>query len=140
MATGSREKSSCEVMNCKGCRRSRPDGGRLLSRRVSLWPLTCRESPSPERVEEELVLPIVASGGHGRPSTQLIESRQRPRAGAELVGLDAQPLQHAHVQVAQRRRLLRVEGQVLAVLEAAAGQQDRHVLDAVRCWRRPGCC
>ena len=36
------------------------------------------------------------------------------------------------IQIAQRRRILWIESQVLAVLETAAGQQNRHVLDAVR--------
>ena len=50
------------------------------------------------------------------------QSRQRPRARAELVSLDAEALEHVHVEIAQGRRVLRIEVAVLAVLEAAAGE------------------
>src|SRR6185369_13145146 len=40
-------------------------------------------------------------------------------------------LEHAHVEVAQRRRILRVKSQVLPVLEAPAGQEDRQVPDGM---------
>src|SRR4051794_40879341 len=36
-------------------------------------------------------------------SPDRLQARERRGAGAELVRLDAQPLQHAHVEVAQRR-------------------------------------
>src|SRR5262245_49229094 len=64
------------------------------------------------------------------PSPGLFQAGQRARASAELVRLDAQPLQHADEEVAQGRVLL-VESEVLAVLEAAAGEQDGEVLDGV---------
>ena len=53
------------------------------------------------------------------------QSRQRPRARSELVGFDAKALEHAHEKIAQRRRVLRIEGEMLAVLEAAAGEEHR---------------
>src|SRR4051812_14671824 len=65
------------------------------------------------------------------PSAGRFQARQGPRRRAELVHTDAQPLQHAHVQVAQGWRVLGVELQVTAVLEPAAGHQDRQVLDRV---------
>ena len=49
-------------------------------------------------------------------------------------------LDHAHEQVAERRVVVFVEAQVLAVLEAAESPQDRHVLDAgqrFRCGTSP---
>ena len=48
-----------------------------------------------------------------------------------MVGLDAQTLEHAHVEIAQGRRVLRIEMQVLAVLEAAAGEEDRQIFRRV---------
>ena len=42
-------------------------------------------------------------------------------AGPEMVGLDPQTLEHAHVEIAQGRRVLRIEMQVLAVLEPKSG-------------------
>jgi hypothetical protein len=59
------------------------------------------------------------------------EARKRPTAAAKLVRRDSEPLQHAHIEVAQRRRVLRVEVQVLSVPEAAAGQEYGQVLDGV---------
>jgi len=40
-----------------------------------------------------------------------------------MVGLDAQTLEHAHVEIAQGRRVLRIEMQVLAVLEPKSGDE-----------------
>ena len=57
------------------------------------------------------------------------QPRQRAGARGELVHLEAQSLEHRDVEVAQRRAGFGVEGQVLAVLEAAAGQKHRQVLD-----------
>src|SRR6187431_3117598 len=48
---------------------------------------------------------------------------ERSVAGPELVGLDAQTLEHAHVEIAQGRRVLRIEMQVLAVLEPKSGDE-----------------
>ena len=93
-------------------------------------PAECRRGPDLGRP---------AGANRTAPSPRHFQPGQRAGAAAELVRLDAQALQHRHVEVAQRRRLCRVEGQVLAVLEAAAGEQDRQVLHRVR-WRRPGCC
>jgi len=61
------------------------------------------------------------------PPTQF-QSSQCPRAGSEPVGFDAQALEHAHIEIAQWRRILRIEGKMLAVLEAAASEKDRQVL------------
>ena len=55
----------------------------------------------------------------------------RAGAGAERVGLHAELLQHADEQLGQRRVVLDVAGDVLAVLVAAAGEQDRQVGRAV---------
>ena len=49
-----------------------------------------------------------------------LQSGERPRAGGERIHRDLQPLEHAHEQVAERGRVLRIERQVAAVLEAAA--------------------
>ena len=48
-----------------------------------------------------------------------------------MVGLDPQTLEHAHVEIAQGRRVLRIEMQVLAVLEAAAGEEDGQIFCGV---------
>src|SRR5207248_2545671 len=53
------------------------------------------------------------------------------RAGTEPVHFNAQALEHAEVEIAERRRILDVELQVLAVPETAAGQKDRQVLHRV---------
>src|SRR5689334_11658560 len=59
------------------------------------------------------------------------QARERPVAGPEMVGLDPQALEHAHVEIAQGRRVLRIEMQVLAVLEAAAGEEDGQIFRGV---------
>ena len=41
----------------------------------------------------------------GWPLTLHFQASKRPGAGAELVRLDAQSLEHAHIEVAQRRRV-----------------------------------
>jgi hypothetical protein len=48
-----------------------------------------------------------------------------------MVGLDAQTLEHAHVEVAQGRRVLGIETEVLAVFEAAAGEEDGEIFRGV---------
>ncbi len=60
-----------------------------------------------------------------------IQPRQRAGARGEAVGFDAEALERADEQIAQRRVLGRVEGQMLAVFEAASGKQDGQVLVAV---------
>ena len=65
---------------------------------------------------------------HLTTSPRHFQSGQRSGAAAELVGGDAHPLQHAYKKIAQWRMIVFVEGQMLAVLEAAASQQHRHVL------------
>src|SRR5262249_20525809 len=58
------------------------------------------------------------------PSPDLLQPRECPCAAAELVRRDPQPLQHAHIEVAQRRRVLRVEPQGPSAPEPPAGQPD----------------
>src|ERR1051326_4962239 len=60
-----------------------------------------------------------------------LQPRERPRAGRELVDREAETLEHRDVEIAQGRRVLRIEGQVLAVLESAADYEDRQILDRV---------
>ena len=64
-----------------------------------------------------------------RPGTQphAIDIGERSGARPDLVGLDAEALEHAHVMIAQGRRALRIEGETLAVLEAASGEENRQV-------------
>src|ERR1700722_6738672 len=64
-------------------------------------------------------------------SSQHFQSCQGAGAVAELVHFQTEALEHRYVEVAQRRVALRVESEVLAVFEAAPGEQHRHVLDAV---------
>lgn len=59
------------------------------------------------------------------------QSRQRSLARAERVGFDAEPLQHVDVKIAQWRRVVGIEGQVLAVLEATASNEHREILSRV---------
>src|SRR5438128_1255612 len=69
-------------------------------------------------------------GAYGGPSSaNRRQPRERSRAGAEPIRLDAEPLQHADVKIAQGRRVLRVEMQMLAMPESAARQQHRQVPD-----------
>ena len=64
--------------------------------------------------------------GMGEPGA--LESLAIENAGGAgrlaLIGRDAEALQHAHVEIAQRRRAFRIEGEVLAVLETAPGEED----------------
>jgi hypothetical protein len=46
------------------------------------------------------------------------QSSQRSSTRAEGVGFDAESLQHINVKIAQWRRVIGIEGQVLTVLEA----------------------
>src|SRR5579864_1431464 len=52
---------------------------------------------------------------------------KRPGAAAELLGLDAQAVQHAQIEIAQGRWTGRIEREVLPVLEAAAREQHRQI-------------
>src|SRR6516162_10250817 len=61
-------------------------------------------------------------------STGRIQAHEGPGAGTELVRLDAQPLEHGHIEVAQRRRVIGIKRQVLAMLEASTGKENRQVL------------
>ena len=51
--------------------------------------------------------------------------------GGEAVGFDAELLEHGDVEVRQRVVALGVEGEVLAVPEAAAGEDDGEVVGDV---------
>src|ERR1051326_6500808 len=64
-----------------------------------------------------------------------LQSRQRAGARPELVRLDPEALQHRDIEITQRRRLGGIERQVLAVLEATAGDEDRQVARRVRAAR-----
>ncbi len=64
-------------------------------------------------------------------SPRQLQPRQRPGRVRESVRFDAQALEHAHVQVAQGWWLLGIEGRVLAVFEAAAGEQHGQVAHGV---------
>ena len=48
-----------------------------------------------------------------------------------MVGLDARALEQARIEIALGRRVLRVEMEVLAVLEAAAGEEDGQIFRGV---------
>ncbi len=56
-----------------------------------------------------------------------LQPLHRARAAAEGVNLQPQTLEHRDEEVRQRVVVVQVEGQMLAVLKAAAGQNDRHV-------------
>ena len=56
-----------------------------------------------------------------------LHARHRPRAARELVRLDAHALQHGDEEIRQRLVVLLVEGEMLAVLEAAAGEDEREI-------------
>ena len=57
-------------------------------------------------------------------STAPLQPRQCPRTCTELVGFDAESLEHIDKQIAQWRRAVGTEGQVLAVLEPTASNED----------------
>src|SRR5579862_1915046 len=75
----------------------------------------CVIIPYPRKIGDKSLLPL-----H-------LQSRQRPSARPKLLRLNAKPLQHIYIKIAQRRRVLRVEVKMLAVLEAAAGEQHGQV-------------
>ena len=56
----------------------------------------------------------------------------KPRNGtvarSERIHVGSQALEKLHVQITERRVLLRIEGEVPAVSETSAGDEDRHVL------------
>jgi hypothetical protein len=60
-------------------------------------------------------------------SSANFQAAQRPSACGEVVDIQAESLQHADVQVGQGAVAGLVEGQVLAVFEASAGQDDWQV-------------
>ena len=51
-----------------------------------------------------------------------LQSAHRAFARAELIGIDAHALEHRYEKPRERVVVLRVEGEVLAVLEAAASK------------------
>ena len=59
------------------------------------------------------------------------QSLHRSRAAGELVGLDPLTLEHRDEEVGQRVIVLLVEGEVLAVFPASAGEEDGEVLVVV---------
>jgi hypothetical protein len=67
---------------------------------------------------------LESSGDEGLHSLELVEgSRITPKG----VGLDAHILQHGNEEVAERLVVIPLEGEVLAVLKAAAGEEDGKV-------------
>src|SRR4051812_49406049 len=94
---------------------------------------TSAARPAVESAARELTWATTSPGPRrrGLSSAPRFQPGQSPGAAAEHVGLDAHALKHAHEEIAKGRVIGLIEGQMLAVPEAAAGQQDRHVLDAV---------
>src|SRR6185437_75099 len=56
-----------------------------------------------------------------------IKSRHHARAGAERFRVDSKLVEHHHEEIAQRHIVKRIEGQMLPMLESAAGEEDRQV-------------
>src|SRR5262245_59885226 len=83
---------------------------------------TVSASPQPKATTSLRIETTSAVRSAGR-----LQGGKRAGAGAELATADAEALEHADVEVGQRRRVLRAEGEVPAVLEPAAGQHDRQV-------------
>src|SRR5262245_46479504 len=92
--------------------------------------LRCSDSaPDPVDGRATRALPAFASditvpaGGERRGSgSSHLQAAHRSGGGSELIGFDPHPLQHRDKQIGQRVVVNRVERQVLAVLEAAAGK------------------
>ena len=61
-----------------------------------------------------------------------LQPLQRSLAGTERRDLQAESLKHGHIEVAQGSVVFSIKGQVLAVLEAAARQEDGQVGGFVR--------
>src|SRR5215475_13763051 len=61
-----------------------------------------------------------------------LQSLHRAGAGSESVRFNAEPLQHADEEVRQRIVALAVESEVLALFEAAAGEESGKVRGDVR--------
>src|SRR5215472_6127617 len=59
------------------------------------------------------------------------QSSQRSCAVAEPIGFDAEAPQHAEIEIAQGRRILWIEMQMLAMPETAARQQYRQIANGV---------
>src|SRR5579883_489491 len=66
-----------------------------------------------------------------RPSPRHLQSRQRSFARTEFVNSQPESLQHGNEEIRERWAVLRIEGEVLAVLESAARQQHGQVLARV---------
>lgn len=64
-------------------------------------------------------------------SSAQFQARQCPRARAELVGFDAEPLEHVDVKIAQGRRVVGIESQVLTVAKATASDKYRQIFGRV---------
>ena len=71
-------------------------------------------------------------GGAHLGNSHHFQSRQSPLRCRELIRLDAEAMQHREIKVAERVVVLLVEGQMLAVLETAAGEEDREIHVRVR--------
>src|SRR6185369_10810771 len=94
----------------------RPDPGRTKAGKVKLFSLTGVAIATTTAWHDSILGCVLTA--------RYRQSGQRAGAGAKLVGLDAQSLEHANVKIAERRRVLRVKRQMLTMAEAAAGEQD----------------
>src|SRR5579872_3274770 len=74
------------------------------------------------------IRPSYTKGIPANSATVEFQAGERPGAGTELASLDSQTLQHVHVEIAEWRRVLRVERQVLPVLETAPRYEHGQVL------------
>ncbi len=66
-----------------------------------------------------------------RSGSLQIETAERAVGAAEAIGFDAEVLEHADVEIAERRRAVGIEGEVLSVTESAAGKKGGQVLGGV---------
>lgn len=70
--------------------------------------------------------------GSKRPhNISRLDPGQRPRAAGKLVRFDAEVLKHGDEEIRHWRIVLRVEGEVLAVFETAAGEDEGEILVTV---------
>ena len=66
-----------------------------------------------------------------RSGSLQIETAERAGGAAKLIGFDAEMLEHADVEIAERWRAVGIEGEVLSVTEAAAGKKGGQILGGV---------
>ena len=66
-----------------------------------------------------------------RSGSLQIEAVKRAGGAAELIGLDAEVLKHADIEIAKRWWVIRIEGEMLAVFETTTGEKGGQVLGGV---------